>query len=142
MIQDKTTLILGAGASCHYGFPTGEGLITRVCIKCEAFKGWPQGPESFFQKFSNILNGEQDNEELSFMHHERQSFRERTAKQAEALKEKLDIFSLTSAFTVHVNNLGKFFHKYGLWKEILWKEKYNQPQKEHKWDQISLHYPY
>jgi hypothetical protein len=93
VIQEKTTLILGAGASCHYGFPTGEELITRVCIKCEAFKGGPQGPESFFQKFSNILNGEQDNEELSFMHHERQSFRERTAKQAEALKEKLDIFS-------------------------------------------------
>lgn len=30
MIQDKTTLILGAGASCHYGFPTGEGLIKDV----------------------------------------------------------------------------------------------------------------
>jgi hypothetical protein len=27
---DKTVLILGAGASCHYGFPTGEGLIKEV----------------------------------------------------------------------------------------------------------------
>ncbi len=30
MIQDKTVLILGAGASWHYGFPTGETLIKDV----------------------------------------------------------------------------------------------------------------
>ena len=35
MIQDKTVLILGAGASWHYGFPTGETLIKEVCKRAD-----------------------------------------------------------------------------------------------------------
>jgi hypothetical protein len=30
MFSQKTVLILGAGASWHYGYPTGEGLIRRI----------------------------------------------------------------------------------------------------------------
>ncbi len=30
MFTKETVIILGAGASCHYGFPTGEGLIDRI----------------------------------------------------------------------------------------------------------------
>ena len=31
MFNEPTTLILGAGASCPYGFPTGLGLIDEIC---------------------------------------------------------------------------------------------------------------
>ena len=31
MITKRTVLVLGAGASSHYGFPLGEGLRDRVC---------------------------------------------------------------------------------------------------------------
>jgi hypothetical protein len=31
MINNKTVLILGAGASCDYGFPIGEGLRDQIC---------------------------------------------------------------------------------------------------------------
>lgn len=30
MFANKTVFILGAGASCHYGYPTGEGLVREV----------------------------------------------------------------------------------------------------------------
>lgn len=30
MFNAKTVFILGAGASCHYGYPTGEELVSRV----------------------------------------------------------------------------------------------------------------
>jgi hypothetical protein len=32
MFKAKTVFILGAGASCHYGFPTGEELVKRVIL--------------------------------------------------------------------------------------------------------------
>jgi hypothetical protein len=31
MINQKTTLILGAGASQEFGYPTGEGLYNKIC---------------------------------------------------------------------------------------------------------------
>ena len=30
MIRDRTVFILGAGSSCHYGYPTGEGLVDTI----------------------------------------------------------------------------------------------------------------
>lgn len=33
MFKVKTVFILGAGASCHYGYPTGEELVKRVITK-------------------------------------------------------------------------------------------------------------
>ena len=36
MIDKKTVFILGAGASCPYGYPTGAGLRQEIC---ESFKG-------------------------------------------------------------------------------------------------------
>src|SRR5438094_388540 len=35
MFQAKTVFILGAGASCHYGYPTGEQLVRRVQKKAD-----------------------------------------------------------------------------------------------------------
>jgi len=37
MFKQPTVLILGAGASCHYGYPTGEQLILKVCELAERF---------------------------------------------------------------------------------------------------------
>jgi hypothetical protein len=48
VIQDKTTLILGAGASCHYGFPTGEELIKQVCERVDKFHD--EAKEKFLKK--------------------------------------------------------------------------------------------
>lgn len=33
MFDKQTVLILGAGASCHYGYPTGEELVERIIKK-------------------------------------------------------------------------------------------------------------
>ena len=30
MIRNNTVFVLGAGESCHYGYPTGEGLVDQV----------------------------------------------------------------------------------------------------------------
>lgn len=37
MFSERTTLILGAGASCGYGYPIGHDLIDRIIEVC---KGW------------------------------------------------------------------------------------------------------
>ena len=34
MFTEPTVFILGAGASCHYGYPTGEELVRRLVGKC------------------------------------------------------------------------------------------------------------
>lgn len=31
MVEVETVLVLGAGASCDFGFPTGEGLLAQIC---------------------------------------------------------------------------------------------------------------
>lgn len=31
MVEVETVLVLGAGASCDFGFPTGEGLLRQIC---------------------------------------------------------------------------------------------------------------
>lgn len=33
MVKVETVLVLGAGASCDFGFPTGEELLTQICDK-------------------------------------------------------------------------------------------------------------
>ncbi len=35
MFVNKTVFILGAGASWHYGYPTGEDLVTAVIEKAD-----------------------------------------------------------------------------------------------------------
>ncbi len=39
MFKEKTVLILGAGASRHYGYPTGEELIDEIIEAIEAYEG-------------------------------------------------------------------------------------------------------
>ena len=36
MITKPTVLILGAGASVDYGFPTGRGLVSLICSECKS----------------------------------------------------------------------------------------------------------
>lgn len=38
MIDKPTVLVLGAGASCHYGFPTGQSLKDHICD--ETLRSW------------------------------------------------------------------------------------------------------
>lgn len=38
MFKQQTVLILGAGASCHYGYPTGEQLILKVCKLADSWE--------------------------------------------------------------------------------------------------------
>jgi len=33
MFTSETVFVLGAGASWHYGYPTGEGLVKKVVQK-------------------------------------------------------------------------------------------------------------
>ena len=33
MFNRKTVFVLGAGASWHYGYPTGEGLIEKIVLR-------------------------------------------------------------------------------------------------------------
>jgi hypothetical protein len=40
MFINKTVLILGAGASWHYGYPTGEELVEKVREKARVFHGY------------------------------------------------------------------------------------------------------
>lgn len=47
MIQRKTTLILGAGASAPFGFPTGYELLRRV-IQSTHVHPYPNTPHKFF----------------------------------------------------------------------------------------------
>ncbi len=35
MFTNKTVFILGAGASWHYGYPTGEDLVKKVIKKSQ-----------------------------------------------------------------------------------------------------------
>ncbi len=35
MFTEPTVFILGAGASWHYGYPTGEDLVNEIILKCE-----------------------------------------------------------------------------------------------------------
>lgn len=68
---DKTVLILGAGASCHYGFPTGEALIKQVCTEANRFDAIIKEDERdrgvyridsqrmTFQDVSNLYHGTQ-----------------------------------------------------------------------------------
>ncbi|MBN2182514.1 MAG: hypothetical protein JW715_11430 [Sedimentisphaerales bacterium] len=63
MLEKRTVFILGAGASCPYGYPSGEHLRRRIClltsILVEKQKelisaiGTPQSYNSFKNKFEN-----------------------------------------------------------------------------------------
>ena len=100
MIQDKTTLILGAGASCHYGFPTGEKLIKKVCQTASGLIDQynkdkinqtlvfnPASQQAItFQKISHIFYG---TEPKLPGHYENEAHQDR----AEDLKKKLENLS-------------------------------------------------
>ncbi len=40
MFKKPTVFILGAGSSCHYGYPTGEGLVERVVQMTDRFASY------------------------------------------------------------------------------------------------------
>ena len=48
MITKKTVLILGAGASVPYGFPTGKELVRKICASIDTYPsvGPPMGVTS------------------------------------------------------------------------------------------------
>jgi hypothetical protein len=46
MFDRRTVFILGAGASWHYGYPTGEGLVKKVIEKAKI-------AEFFFNNFAS-----------------------------------------------------------------------------------------
>lgn len=48
MITEKTLFILGAGASCPYGYPTGIELRTDIC-------------KHFLQRYTAVVNAENEN---------------------------------------------------------------------------------
>jgi len=40
MIKERTVFVLGAGASWHYGYPTGEELVTKIIEAAERFANY------------------------------------------------------------------------------------------------------
>jgi hypothetical protein len=61
MTNTKTTIVLGAGASVHYGFPTGSGLIDSIISSSRFFNWYVIGGEYYIneiwqaRKFSKLL---------------------------------------------------------------------------------------
>jgi hypothetical protein len=51
MFEQETVLVLGAGASCHYGYPTGDGLIDdiRATIFSDSFDDRYEGEFTPFE---------------------------------------------------------------------------------------------
>src|ERR1700740_919506 len=54
MFKAKTVIILGAGASWHYGYPTGEELVKRVISKATIAR-------SFFSNYATNRGGPPSN---------------------------------------------------------------------------------
>jgi hypothetical protein len=52
MIDKKTVFILGAGASCPYGYPSGARLRERICLP----QGFWQSYLPYLQKNESVLN--------------------------------------------------------------------------------------
>src|SRR6185312_7549510 len=65
MFTEDTVFVLGAGASCHYGYPTGETLVQRVIEKgrqLELFCSKSENNRYFVNRHLpkiGLLNGEQ-----------------------------------------------------------------------------------
>lgn len=54
MFKNPTTIILGAGASWHYGFPTGEALINDIIADIDEFRPYLEcGQTQFNSKLNN-----------------------------------------------------------------------------------------
>jgi hypothetical protein len=52
MIEKQTILLLGAGASCHLGFPLGEKLIQEIYrFVCSSSKGTQKIPRALVDTF-------------------------------------------------------------------------------------------
>jgi len=47
LIKNNTVFVIGAGASWHYGYPTGEGLVDAVIEKAAAFESYCQYRSAF-----------------------------------------------------------------------------------------------
>jgi hypothetical protein len=43
MFKNSTVFVLGAGASWHYGYPTGEGLVDQVVSFAQRFAKYCDG---------------------------------------------------------------------------------------------------
>src|SRR6266571_3587495 len=54
MFRNPTVFILGAGASWHYGYPTGEELVKKVLQKAQI-------AELYFKTSANITNIQRPN---------------------------------------------------------------------------------
>src|ERR1700730_14065344 len=59
MFKEPTVFILGAGASWHYGYPTGEALVKKVIEKASiAERFFEHGYGSMLGDRPNCLEGE------------------------------------------------------------------------------------
>jgi hypothetical protein len=62
MFKAKTVMILGAGASWHYGYPTGEELVKRVIAKATTvaryFNDYVNNSQAILQNRPRIVSGD------------------------------------------------------------------------------------
>jgi hypothetical protein len=58
MFEAKTVIILGAGASWHYGYPTGEELVKEVIKKAKTASGYFSNPNVPRAKRPRIVSGD------------------------------------------------------------------------------------
>jgi len=74
MIQNKTVLVLGAGASCPYGFPDGRGLVSEIIKSAsdERKRIYHEAcfDENILRDFSDsLLKSDTDSIDLFLTHH-------------------------------------------------------------------------
>src|SRR5438445_12091565 len=71
MFESQTVIVLGAGASCHYGYPTGEELVQRVINCTQAFREYCKNRKTAgfninqFPRFMNPTGAEFDHQRSS-----------------------------------------------------------------------------
>jgi hypothetical protein len=58
MFKAKTVIILGAGASWHYGYPTSEELVTRAIEKAKIARDYFNNPNVRLAKRPRIVSGD------------------------------------------------------------------------------------
>jgi hypothetical protein len=58
MFKAKTVIILGAGASWHYGYPTGEELVNRVIEKAKTARDYFSNPNVPRAERPRIVSGD------------------------------------------------------------------------------------
>jgi hypothetical protein len=57
MYNNKTVVILGAGASWHYGYPTGDDLVKMVIKKCKELANFAGLYREFRLQTNGVLDG-------------------------------------------------------------------------------------